>query len=135
LLELMGGKTPGLPGQSLVPVIQGKARRSDGRQAQREVFIQWNRSEGTLAANLPHVTPEDVARVRDAPIRTVITQEGWNFTLHRRRNERGCRCARDIAPGASTVWVIAGISGFGVAARDAGYGSGIRGQANLIGWL
>jgi arylsulfatase A-like enzyme len=79
LLDMMGAQNPGLPGQSLMPVIQGKS------QAQREVFIQWNRSEGTLTANLPRVSEEDVARVRDAPIRTVITQDGWKL----------CQCERD----------------------------------------
>ena len=79
LLELMGRENPGLPGRSLVPVIKGE------RPPQRDVFIQWNQSEGQLNAKLPDVTPKDTARVHNAPIRTVITQEGWKL----------CRCARD----------------------------------------
>jgi arylsulfatase A-like enzyme len=79
LLELMGSKNAELPGRSLAPVLKGECR------AQREVFIQWNRSEGHLSASLPNVTREEIARVHDAPIRTVITQDGWKL----------CRCNRD----------------------------------------
>ena len=79
LLELMGNKNADLPGRSLAPVIKGE------RRAQREVFVQWNRSEGQLSASLSNVTREEVARVQDAPIRTVITQDGWKL----------CRCDRD----------------------------------------
>jgi arylsulfatase A-like enzyme len=79
LLELMGCENPGLPGRSLVPIIQGE------RPPQRNVFIQWNQSEGQLNAKLANVSPKDAARVHNAPIRTVITQEGWKL----------CRCERD----------------------------------------
>jgi hypothetical protein len=76
---LMGGESTGLPGQSLVPVLKGE------HPAQRDVCIQWNGREGSLTASLPNVTQEDVNRVEDAPIRTVITQDGWKL----------CRCSRD----------------------------------------
>jgi arylsulfatase A-like enzyme len=79
LLELMGNRNTDLPGQSLAPVIKGESRM------QRDVFIQWNGSEGQLSANLPNVTQKEIARVHDAPIRTVITQDGWKL----------CRCDRD----------------------------------------
>lgn len=79
LLDLMDGTNRELPGQSLVPVIQGKCRN------QRDVFVEWNGSEGKLTSSLPHVTREDVTRVSDAPIRTVVTQDNWKL----------CRCLRD----------------------------------------
>lgn len=79
LLELMAGKKADLPGRSLVPIMNGES------PTQREVFIQWNSSEGELAASLPNVTPQDVERVHNAPIRTVIAQDGWKL----------CLCERD----------------------------------------
>lgn len=79
LLDLMGRRDHALPGKSLVPILKGESRPEE------DVFIQWNGSEGRLAAKLEGVTPQDVARVEDAPIRTVITQDGWKL----------CRCARD----------------------------------------
>lgn len=75
LLDLMNSEAPNLPGRSLAPVIRGE------QPMQRDVFAQWNRSEGQLTANLPGVTPADVERVRDAPIRTVIAQDGWKLSL------------------------------------------------------
>ncbi len=79
LLDLMGAKLDGLPGKSLVPVLKGE------RRAQDDVFIQWNGAEGEVPASLPGTTGDDVKRVKDAPIRTVITQDGWKL----------CLCERD----------------------------------------
>lgn len=79
VLSLMGSESADLPGRSLVPMLEGKER------IQRDVFIQWNGAEGELSANLPTVTENEVERVRDAPIRTVITQDGWKL----------CLCERD----------------------------------------
>ncbi len=79
LLDLIGGKAEGLPGRSLVPALR------DGKRRQEDVFIQWNGAEGELSADLPGVTRQDVERVKDAPIRTVITQDGWKL----------CLCERD----------------------------------------
>ena len=79
LLDLMGTKNDELSGRSLVPVLRGE------RPAEGDVFIEWNGAEGKLAPNLPGVTRQDVERVQDAPIRTVITQDGWKL----------CRCDRD----------------------------------------
>jgi arylsulfatase A-like enzyme len=75
LLDLMGAAPGGLPGKSLVPVLRGE------RGAESDVFIQWNGAEGELSTTLPGVTPQDVDRVKDAPIRTVITQDGWKLCL------------------------------------------------------
>jgi len=88
LLELMGNRNADLPGRSLAPVINTVCRgltNCGESRVQREVFIQWNRSEGELSASLSNVTEKEVARVHDAPIRTVITQDGWKL----------CRCDRD----------------------------------------
>ncbi len=79
LLDLMGAAPGDLPGRSLAPVLRGE------RSAEGDVFIQWNGAEGELTSNLPGVTPQDVDRVKDAPIRTVITQDGWKL----------CLCERD----------------------------------------
>ncbi len=79
LLDLMGGKADGLPGKSLAPALRGECR------AESDVFIEWNGAEGELYANLPGVTRQDVDRVKDAPIRTVTTQDGWKL----------CLCERD----------------------------------------
>jgi arylsulfatase A-like enzyme len=79
LLDLMGGAPDGLPGKSLAPVLRGEHGARD------DVFIQWNGAEGELSAGLPGTTRDDVKRVKDAPIRTVITQDGWKL----------CKCERD----------------------------------------
>ncbi|NTV38128.1 MAG: hypothetical protein HGA82_02955, partial [Anaerolineales bacterium] len=79
LLDLMGGTPDGLPGKSLAPVLRGE------RRAQDDVFVQWNGAEGEVTANVPGTTEQDVNRVKDAPIRTVIAQDGWKL----------CLCERD----------------------------------------
>jgi arylsulfatase A-like enzyme len=78
LLELLGAKSPTLPGRSLMPVLR------QARPTARDVFVEWNGAEGKLSANLPAVSEADVKRVEDAPIRTVITQDGWKLCLCKR---------------------------------------------------
>ena len=75
LLELMGSKSrPALPGQSLVPLLQGE------RVPQDHVFIQWH-SAATVVEAL-------VKRLSGAPnARAVISPEGWKLGIHDSDND------------------------------------------------
>lgn len=74
LLELLG-RRPALPGKSLLPILAG------GHAARDPVFIQWNGSEGRVPVGHLGVSDQEAKRVHNAPIRTVITQEGWKLCL------------------------------------------------------
>ncbi|MHC4394965.1 MAG: sulfatase-like hydrolase/transferase [Planctomycetota bacterium] len=81
LLELMGSKAGRfLPGQSLVPLIQG----GDITEDEDYVFIEWNpgpesvrklKDPGSIASE------EDIQRVRKEHTRAVISSDGWKLCL------------------------------------------------------
>ena len=75
LLELMGSKSrPSLPGQSLVPLLQGE------RVPQDHVFIQWHSAATVVEAV--------VKRLSGAPnARAVISPEGWKLGIHDSDND------------------------------------------------
>lgn len=62
LLDLLGKKdaAEGLPGESLIPALEGTAKREG------DVFIEWTRESADAGPNA----------------RTVITEDGWKLVLH-----------------------------------------------------
>ncbi|MBN1348774.1 sulfatase-like hydrolase/transferase [candidate division KSB1 bacterium] len=78
LLELMG--KPGrkdLPGQSLLPLVNGDSVKED------HVFVEWNPPlvHGSPPQNIPAVPQEEVDRAFRANTRTVISPDGWKLCL------------------------------------------------------
>ena len=62
VLELLGRKNPGLPGQSLVPVLRGETRRDNN------VFLQWTADNSDSGAG-----PNG---------RTVVSPDGYKLVLY-----------------------------------------------------
>jgi arylsulfatase A-like enzyme len=91
LLDLMGAPVPGnLQGESLRGALEG-GRRS----GERSVFIEWNGSDTGVIGDRPerlhlpdrlqNVVPMDaVADAVSAPVRTVVTHDGWKLNVGRR---------------------------------------------------
>ncbi len=80
LLDLMQGDIPShLPGKSLVPQIKGESTQDEG-----DVFVEWNpntRLGSALPRSIPGISEQEIERVHDAPIRTVVTRDGWKLNL------------------------------------------------------
>jgi len=79
LLELMG-KNPAdsLPGQSLIPLMQG------GNVKQDHVFIQWNPDSGSLKVKSDGTSlacQEELQRVKKEHSRAIISPDGWKLSL------------------------------------------------------
>jgi arylsulfatase A-like enzyme len=78
LLELMGAepKRP-LPGQSLVPLVQGK------KVAEDHVFVEWNPAPGKVThEEIPgKQSGDELKRVAKTSTRTVISPDGWKLCL------------------------------------------------------
>jgi len=76
LLDLMGKRDHGeVQGKSIVPLINGEVVQHDN------VFVEWNpkRIEPDTLPTIPGVSQQDVDRVMDASIRTVIAPDGWKL--------------------------------------------------------
>jgi arylsulfatase A-like enzyme len=82
VLELLGSKAgESLPGQSLVPLMQGKPPAED------HVFMEWNAQVGpdedkpakTKASAI--ATPEQVKAALAENTRAVVSPDGWKFCL------------------------------------------------------
>jgi len=79
LLELMGSEArEQLPGQSLVPMIQG------GRVAEDHVFIEWHPGQGSVRRG-PHAdrlaSKETIERLAQESSRAVVSPDGWKLCL------------------------------------------------------
>ena len=80
ILDLMnGGKNPKLQGKSLLPLISGE------KTEENYVFIEWNNNPGNdedfSDKKIRLASPEEIARVQKAIIRTVISPDGWKLCL------------------------------------------------------
>ena len=88
LLDLLGADSGSdLPGQSLVPLLQGNPVKED------HVFIEWNIRErrqptaedleNTDEVAIPNIdaTPEQIFRAKQTLTRTVVSPDGWKLCL------------------------------------------------------
>ena len=97
VLDLLGSRAgEGLPGHSLVPVLQG------GKPAEDHVFIEWTPGQGALrhekATKL--ASRDEIARVARENTRTVISPDGWKLCLSDRDKSQLFHLATD--PGETT---------------------------------
>ncbi|MFP3903061.1 MAG: sulfatase, partial [Armatimonadota bacterium] len=77
LMELMGSQPPEhLQGRSLASPL-----RSGEQPAPRDVFIEWNGSNGFFTVEGTEWSLEEQEEVGGAPSRTVVTPDGWKLTL------------------------------------------------------
>ncbi len=79
LLDLLGARSErDLPGQSLVPLIQGKSN------VQRDVFIEWNPNSGALKVKkggTQLASKTEQKRIENEHTRTIISPSGWKLCL------------------------------------------------------
>jgi arylsulfatase A-like enzyme len=79
LLDLLGVRRDwDFPGQSLVPLIQGKSN------VQRDVFIEWNPNSGALKVKKDGTqlaSKTEQKRIQNEHTRTIISPDGWKLCL------------------------------------------------------
>lgn len=76
LLELMANEPGGsLPGQSLVPLIQG------GKAVEDHVFIEWHPNVFKVKPGSTLATQVDMDRVAGERTRAVVSPDGWKLCL------------------------------------------------------
>jgi arylsulfatase len=78
-LDLLGLKTEkALDGASLLPVIRGESPAAD------DVFIEWHGIDGADKWAVPYYPKDqmdDVCKIVGAPVRTIVTRDGWKMSL------------------------------------------------------